>query len=422
MESSPTPLAAQAFSHKEVERDGRNLVLKKPVEIIHSIPSDSLTLVQRKLANAWLKHALETPPDDGGWWTISVSKLAANIEFDSNNHAFLIDSAKALMKIVFEWDVIATIVKTKSKWKASVLFPEVEIDPGIIRYQISKGMFERLFEPEIYALINLSIINKFRSSSSLALYEHCIRFWRVGKTTDIKWELLRGILLGERSGVKTYQEYKFFKAYVLKKAVEDVNSLSDIRIGIIETKLGRRINTITFTVAKIQVSESQVEIDPKVFQDLLEIGFNEQTAVQLCKDHSDVIAATVRFVRARMLAGDVKSPPGLLRDALQHGYGVAPEGAQVDSPPASKTGETADLFQAAQAHHAERAAQERDELQQAELYLKGLNPEQMAALETEFAASCIDSPVGGYYKKKGLENKLVRAALLKFVLRTRLQS
>lgn len=109
---------------------------RKPVQVIHSKPKTSLSLLHRKLANAWLKNASDTPSDDG-WWTIHTATMATDIGFDSNNRAYLIDSARALMGIIFEWDVIAPEGKRKL-WKASVLFPEVEIRPDTIRYQISR--------------------------------------------------------------------------------------------------------------------------------------------------------------------------------------------------------------------------------------------------------------------------------------------
>ena len=58
---------------------------RKPAQIIHSKPRSSMSLLQRKLTNAWLKNAVDTLPDADGWWTISTMKMSKDIDFDSNN-------------------------------------------------------------------------------------------------------------------------------------------------------------------------------------------------------------------------------------------------------------------------------------------------------------------------------------------------
>lgn len=54
---------------------------RKPVQVIHSKPKSSLSLLHRKLANAWLKNASDTPSDDG-WWTIHTAIMATGIGYD----------------------------------------------------------------------------------------------------------------------------------------------------------------------------------------------------------------------------------------------------------------------------------------------------------------------------------------------------
>ena len=42
--------------------------------------------------------------------------MAADIGFDSNNRAYLIDSARALMGIIFEWDPGLTRIEMPQDW------------------------------------------------------------------------------------------------------------------------------------------------------------------------------------------------------------------------------------------------------------------------------------------------------------------
>src|SRR4029078_12521587 len=62
---------------------------RKAVQIVHSKPKQPLSLLQRKLGNAWAKHAIENSPDEHGWWVLGIRDLAVDVGFDSNNRQYL---------------------------------------------------------------------------------------------------------------------------------------------------------------------------------------------------------------------------------------------------------------------------------------------------------------------------------------------
>ena len=140
---------------------------RKAVQVLHSLPKAPISLLQRKVANAWLKNALETTPDEDGWFEMTAQELNADVGFDSKASAYMRETADRLMSIVFEWDVIAAPGK-RTEWKKSVLFPEVEAKGGTIRYQFSNEMRKVLLNPEVYALIDMAVVRRFRRASSLA--------------------------------------------------------------------------------------------------------------------------------------------------------------------------------------------------------------------------------------------------------------
>ena len=230
---------------------------RKAVQVLHSKPKQPLSLLQRKLGNAWAKHAIENSPDANGWWVLGIKDLAEDVGFDSNNRQYLKESAEALMRIVFEWDVMSPT--NKRPWKASVMFPEVEIHADVIRYQISSQLRELIVKPEIYAVIDMNVVRRFRRASSLAIWEFCVRFEKIGRTTEVQWEQFRDMILGETAEARTYQEYKYFKAKVLKPAIAEVNSESNLTIDLVEAKIGKRVTSLRFEVHKKLVAEEVVE-------------------------------------------------------------------------------------------------------------------------------------------------------------------
>lgn len=292
------------------EGDDSPNAFRKPVQVIHSRPQGAMSLLNRKLANAWMKNAAETPSDAEGWWTLNTSTLESIIGFNSKNRAHLIDSARSLMGVIFEWDVVAPAGK-RSMWKASVLFPEVEIFAETIRYQISKPIMEQVLNPEIYALIDINVLNKFRRGPSLALYEHCFRFEKVQRTSEVDWTLMRDMIMGESADAKSYQEYKVFKDKVLKLSITEVNSVSDINIELLETKEGRRIKSISFLVNKKarRTNPEPIIVDEnlKDLADLVSLGLMQHEAGNIIKKYShQQIVDAIDYTRARLANTEAK--------------------------------------------------------------------------------------------------------------------
>jgi hypothetical protein len=222
---------------------------RKALQVIHSKPKSPLGLLHRKLGNLWLKHAIENPPDSEGWWELSIKDVAEKTGFDSNNRQYLKESAEALMRIVFEWDLMAPASK-RVQWRASVLFPEIEIRGDTVRYQVSSQIRQRMINPDVYATIDMNVVRRFRRAPSLAIWEFCLHFEKDGRTAEVEWEIFRDMVLGESPENKTYQEYKYFKSKVVKPAVAEINSASNHTIGLVESRIGKRIATISFQIGR----------------------------------------------------------------------------------------------------------------------------------------------------------------------------
>lgn len=310
---------------------------RKAVQVVHSKSRAPLSLIQRKLSNAWLKNAIENTPDESGFWSIRTAEMAQAIDFDSNNAEHLKNAARELMQIVFEWDVIAPASK-RVGWKASVMFPDVELLPGLMRYRISEQIKKYILDPEMYALIDLNIVRKFRRASSLAIYEHCTRFVKIGHTASVPWREFRDMVLGVSPESSIYQEYKYFKAKVLNPSVAEINSQSDIVVLMHEIKAGRTVVALQFEVSKKQREASVVIEDeaaiPLVGQ-MVAFGVPQSEAKRLVREYrKEQIQAAVDYTKNRMAdkrASKLGKPAAYFRRALQEGWGDAPPDAPVVS-------------------------------------------------------------------------------------------
>ncbi len=351
---------------------------RKAVQVVHSKPRAPMSLLQRKLANVWLKNAMVTKADDQGWYTIPVRAMAIDAGFDSNNREYLKQSAEQMMRIVFEWDVVAPQHK-RVLWKASVLFPEVEIRPDVLRYQISRQLRDHVLDPEMYALIDMNVVRKFRKAASIPIYEFCVRFEKIKITAEMPWQEFRDMVLGETSEAKAYAEYKYFKQKVLNPCSAEINAESNIAISLLETKVGRRINTIRFSVER----KVEAQVEPAVpdedslelVGEMVRIGLLQSEAKKLLRKHSlKEVRTAIAFTKRRAAdkrASTLENPAAYFRQALAQGWGMAEE-AKVKGEAAAPAEEADQLEEEFALHR----------MTEAEAYFKELDaPDQTRLIE-----------------------------------------
>ena len=240
-------------------RDTPN-TFKKAVQVVHSMPLSALSLLQRKMLNSWLKFAAVSEPDEGGWWELRLDAMESEIDFNSKNRPHLKESAENLMRIVFQWDVIASESK-RVKWKASVLFPDVEILSEVVRFKISDQLKAQVLSPEMYAWIDQGVLRKYRRAASIGIYEHCMRFSRLGKTAVVEWEKFRDMILGASADLVTYKEYKYFKSKVLLCGIEEINAEGTLKLELHEVRKGRLVTGVYFIVQVPKACKDVLELD-----------------------------------------------------------------------------------------------------------------------------------------------------------------
>jgi len=312
---------------------------KKAVQVVHSIPLNNMTLVLRKMLNAWIKNAIDTEVDKDGYWSINIAEMASDLGFDSNNHQHLREAAIELMKIVFEFDVLATQHPTPklrklTDWDAATLFPNVKQRSGKLLYQINHELQERVLQPKMYAMIDLNVIGRFKRSSSVAIYEHCVRFVNIGSTTPVHWTVLRSIILGRAEVPKTYEEFKHFNNKILRPSVVEINLLADITVEMKLKKEGRQVTTVQFIVSR-KTDATRQDMEPsneeamKAIGELVLFGLSQSEAKKMLRAYpAQRVLAALAYTKNRIAykkASVIENPAAYLRNAVARGYGASEE-------------------------------------------------------------------------------------------------
>jgi hypothetical protein len=221
------------------------LEIKKHVGAIHM--KGGLSLLQRKAVNVLLLRAYDELPDDSvKEHTIRLSDLADTVGFNSNDHELLKATLSALVDVKVVWNVLDP--EGRREWGVSALLASARIKEGtgVCRYAYTPPLRELLYNPAIYARINLAVQTRFTSGAALALYENCFRFRRTGSTGWISVDDWRGLL---GVGDDQYPEYKRFRSKVLAPAIDQINEHSDIRVEMETRREKRRVAALRFAVA-----------------------------------------------------------------------------------------------------------------------------------------------------------------------------
>lgn len=217
--------------------------LKKHIAAIHI--SNRLTLTQRKASNVLLYNAYESLLT-ARVHRIRVKDLAEAIGFNTHNLDPLKEALKTLARTVLEWNILDES-GAQEEWGATTLLAQAVIKGGYCIYAYSPDLCEKLYRPEIYALLNLSIQRKFSSGYALALYENCLRYRRVGTTGWISLDNLKRLLgIGESDAY--YQDFRKFNDKIIKPSIRQVNETSDLFLDIEYQRNTRRITAVRFLV------------------------------------------------------------------------------------------------------------------------------------------------------------------------------
>lgn len=303
--------------------------LKKHAATIHC--SNSLSLLQRKITNALLYHAYkELMLKDEH--EITVKQLCRLIGYQGNNHSAIKEAFKGLISTVIEWNLIDDQTGLEN-WTASSILASVSLEGPLCYYAYSTRMKQLLHSPSMFGKIDLVIQSRFRSSYGLALYENCIRYRGLPQTKWFEIDLFKKLM-----GVPTgkYDIFRDFKRRVLDKAVEEVNTYSDLVIESEVLKEGRKVLKVRFKL-KERAKKTRLGKQGRV-DDQLKLSLTEDFS--LSPEQIEQIFANYeeQFIKEKMTVileskpyqdGKIQNLTGYLLSALKNNYQPAKNKAAV---------------------------------------------------------------------------------------------
>lgn len=366
-------------------------VLRQPNQTLAVLPvTGRITATMRKLFATMLFFSQLDGSKDV--YRRSFGELMNLAEYNSRNTLDLREQFRMLQSIQVEWNTQAS---DETRWGVSGMIAQAEIiehkgHATYVEWSLPPRIRQELLDPTSYTALLLHMSTALRGGSSIALYEICSRYKTSpnGLTMRQHWEWFCPRITGNPDMEVT--EYKYFKRDVLKRAIAEVNAMTDIEVTLIEHKMGRRVEQIQFKVARkanpfVAWSDAPNKagaIDMDLMNSIVAFGIKPKQAKQLCEEHDEAfLRKTVALVRQRDAAVGLPklgSVVAYFRTALRDRHADQPEkaptkpaaGAQGVLPLAPTAAELAKVDRMRMADEAYRAMSIEDQEARRDQFIK----------------------------------------------------
>lgn len=303
-----------------------NESVRKHVAAIHT--SGELSLLERKMANVLLLNAYDDLLTKRTH-KIPIKLFTLMLGWDESNN---IERLKAALKRLNTTDIVFDLMQDgKGKWTTVTMLSFGEIEKGVCSYRYDEFLAEKLYDPEIYATINIKIQRKLKGGYSLALYENCLRYKGVGSTGW--WELVKfRRLLGVEN--EYYDDFRRLSEKIIKPAIKEINSSSDINIEVEFQRERRKVIAIRFLVTENPQQSIFNSSDEKndeyfsvresaTYKRLKEHGIGDKLAVAWVLQDDKRASEVIAYVEEKDRKKKIKSSTGAyIKKLIEEGVDV----------------------------------------------------------------------------------------------------
>ena len=239
---------------------------------------NTLTHLQRRSWNVLLANAYDELPNKD-IHRVSVTELAEKLGFNSHNEAYLKETLEALVDCTVKWNLLGK--DKKERWGVASLLASAEVENGICTYAFAPHLRLKLYNPRVYAKLNLRLQNRFTSRYGLILWEVCFDYFDTardqGETPFIPLEKFRELM-----GVAPddYTTFKTLNQRVIKPAIKEINALTNFFVEVEQKREGRPIGFLKFRISRLEALESPEPTQESLFPDIEDLPASANALVQ----------------------------------------------------------------------------------------------------------------------------------------------
>ena len=321
------------------------MLLAEIKEVIKASPAiqieSKITHLQRKAWNVLLANAYSELPT-AEVHRVNVVELANKLGFNSKNLDYLKETLEALVDCKVKWNLLNK--DNQEKWGVASLLSEVEIENGVCTYAFTPYLRYKLYNPRIYARLNLQMQDRFTSRYALIVWEVCFDYFDIarhqGETPFISLETFKELIGLDKA---EYPVFKFFNRDVIKPAIKEINELTGYFVEVENRRLGRKVGELKFRITKRKQLSSEATTQETVFADtydlpeiareLVEAGVSRKEALRIAAQEWDAVDAdalptekpdfavyVAEKIQIAAHAENVSNPGGFIIQAIRENY------------------------------------------------------------------------------------------------------
>ena len=319
------------------------MLLAEIKEVIKASPAiqieSKITHLQRRVWNVLLANAYNELPT-AEVHRVNVAELANKLGFNSKKLDYLKETLEALVDCKIKWNLLNK--DKQEKWGVASLLSEVDIESGICTYAFTPYLRYKLYNPRIYAKLNLRLQNQFTSRYALVLWEVCFDYFDTdrdqGETPFIPLEVFKSLMGLEKD---EYPLFKELNRNVIKPAIKEINDLTDYHVEIEQKRIGRRIGELKFRITRVKqlsVQESvfpDIENLPPVAVELVQAEIDRNMAMKIAAaewdfvnpeklpspgSYADFLGYVAEKIEMSVDAVGVKNRAGYIVEAIRENY------------------------------------------------------------------------------------------------------
>lgn len=215
-------------------------VFKKVTGLVHIRASRQLTLIERKVSNILLANAYKDL-NDKRMFELSVEDLMLSVGWDSKKDiTYFKKVLENLAQTLLEFNVFEKDKKAGS-WEFMTLLASAKIKDGVCRYSYSVPLIEKILDSGIYAKLDIDICKQFKNRDAHTLWEflvECLSSRSSNKAVASPWITIEEFMCKILNKKNKKISFKKINYQYIKKSIEEINKLSNIRV--VDTEIEKK--------------------------------------------------------------------------------------------------------------------------------------------------------------------------------------
>jgi len=281
--------------------------------------------LQEKRFVLWLISQISSDDEDFKHYQVPIKELAKSIGLESIKYKRMAEITDHLMKRIITIEMIEEKKLIQIAW---LRYAEYEYGKGVMKVGFAPELMPYLLQLKSnFTAFQLAAILSFSSLYAIRIYELLKQYEKIGSRTFGLPELKTCLGISENE----YLKYNHFKDKVLRIALREINSKTDLHIEIEEIKESRRVAELCFYITpnpnyheekdalELLPPAKMVKVSPELINKLRYFGISQQKVLELATtyDEKTIWAKLQDFEKAMDVGKDIQNPAGWLLSAIE---------------------------------------------------------------------------------------------------------